>query len=317
MKRFLVLAVMVFFINACDDGDVSIQNINFDDAPIDVCGEFIYKLNTNEALVLRIPTTDGAFLNDETPVNVPRIRQIGGPIKVYYRSYNGNVSANNICILPTPINPTVTEEWNAISGTIEITTTSIKSTDATTLATKITGYNHKIVFRDITYQKPDGILVIGDPKTFGNITTTATVLPFAFTSDLNKCTSGLVNKQIGSEGITLNIAPLLINNTLTTPTSPKTGLITATTNKLTYKLFNGLLPNNYYCLSPIPTAPQVVQEWVGNNGISGTSGIIDVYTTTNGTGFKHTIHLRNAILKNGNSNFTLGTDYILGELLTN
>jgi hypothetical protein len=46
-----------------------------------------------------------------------------------------------------PATPVVTEQWTATKGQIVITTTPIKVANTTPNSTKITGYNHNIVFK--------------------------------------------------------------------------------------------------------------------------------------------------------------------------
>lgn len=318
MKRFLGLLVCAFIFNSCDDGDMKIQNISFEDVTAAKCGNIVYKLNSSEALIIEITENANAFISETTALNTPRVYTINSQNHVVYRAYYGTVTSANICGTIQPATPTVTEEWNAVSGTIQITTTPIKTTNATTHATKITGYNHYIVFKNIQFAKPNGTQLY-ESYVFGNYTTSPTNnLPFAFTTSLEKCTSSnLINNSIGSEAIKLNIDPTLIANVVTPLNTPRTGLISSTTNKLTYQLFNGAINTSYFCSATVPTTPTVLEEWNAIDGVANANGIIEVTTTTSGTGFLHTIHLKGVTLKKGNSDFYLGDDFLLGELLTN
>jgi predicted small integral membrane protein len=115
----------------------------------------------------------------------------------------------------------------------------------------------------------------------------------------------------------LTIDPTLLVNEVTPLNTPRTGIIGTTTNILTYRLFSGLLTSAYFCNSTTPSTPVLSQEWSGVTGVTGTSGIIEVTTTTNGSsGFKHTIVLKKVTLKKGNNDFLLGDNFIYGELLT-
>lgn len=317
MKRVLSLLVFIVLLNGCDDGNLVQEDINFEDVSTQSCStnDIIYKLKEKEALLLEIPET--TFKNEptgDTPINL----NIGSTTnRVVYRFYDGTVSTDNICETITPATPYITDQWTATDGKIQIVTTTIKTTNNTTNSTKITGYNHNIVFKNITFSKENGTQVY-ETFPFGDYITSATNLPFLFDETLEKCTtSNQIYNYTSSEALMLNIDPNLILNEATPLNTPRTGIIGTTQNILTYRLFSGLLTGDYFCNSTTPTTPAINQEWNGVAGVTGTSGIIEVTTTTNGPGsFKHTIILKKVSLKKGNSDFTLGDSFVYGELFT-
>src|SRR6478672_528068 len=158
MKKIIGLLALALFLNGCDDGDLTVETINFDAVPAVKCSlnDIIYKLNGTEILALEVPASQNAFINEPTVVGTPRIITLSGTNRVVYRTYNGTVSSANICATVPASTPNVTEEWTATSGRIEITTTPVTVTNATTNATTITKYNHYIVFKDISFNKPSG-----------------------------------------------------------------------------------------------------------------------------------------------------------------
>lgn len=319
MKRIVGLLVLLLLLNGCDDGNLVLETINFEDAITQSCStnNILYKLKKKEALLLEIPTS--SFTNEPTEIGTPTEITIGGSNRVVYRFYNGTVAANNICETIPPATPSVTDQWTATGGTIQIITTAIKTTNTTDNSTRISGYNHNIVFKNITFTKANGTQVY-ETFPFGDYVTTTTSLPFGFDETTERCTANTPNllyNYSGSEALTLDIDPSLIDNTVTPLNSPRTGILGTTTNKLTYRLYAGLIPTSYFCNTSIPTTPDISQEWNAIAGVSGISGIVEVTTTTNGTGFKHTIVLKKATLKKGNSDFSLGDSYIYGDLLTN
>lgn len=317
MKKILGLLAVTMFINGCDDGNLTQEDISFEDVATQSCtnNDIIYKLNEKEALLLEIP--ESSFTNEPSPTNDPTIININSSNRVVYRFYNGTISSDNICETIPPATPIVVDQWNATDGQIQITTTMIKTTNATTNSTKITGYNHNIVFKNITFAKSNGTQVY-ETFPFGNYTTTATNLPFLFDQTLEKCsTSNQIYNYTSSEAMTLDIDPALIVNEATALNAPRTGIIGTTQNVLTYRLFTGLLTGDYFCNASTPTSPAINQQWDAAAGVSGVSGIIEVTTTTNGPGsFIHTIVLKKVTLTKGNSNFTLGDSYTFGELIT-
>jgi hypothetical protein len=317
MKRFLGILLFAFVLNACDDGDLQVENIDFEEITANRCSskDVIYKIKDSEMLLMEIPI-ETSFLNEQTPENSPITLPISSTVKVKYRQYNGTVSADNICPTIPDANPSLQEEWNAVAGTIQITTTTIKSTNETTGLTKITGYRHYIVFKNITFEKPTGVQTY-ETYVFGNYNTTAATLPLGFDDEAQKssCDNRVFNIS-GSELLmfdTENYSTLFENSVTTTP---RIALINSS-NKLIYKLYNNVVTDTYLCSTPTPTTPTLLQEWNAVDGVENVSGIIEVTTSTYGTGFQHTVRLKNVTLKKGNNDFTLGTDYLFGSFIVN
>ncbi len=314
MKKVVSLLVFVLLLNSCDDGNLILETINFEDAQTQSCStnDIIYKLKDKEALLLEIPKT--TFVNEPTDPDAPTLIDIDNSTnRVIYRGYNGTVASDNICNTIPPALPTVTDQWTATSGKIQIITTTITEAGSITGSTKITGYNHNITFKNITFAKNSGNQVY-DSFPFGDYITPATPLPFGFDKSLEECpTSKQVYNYTSSEALTIdNIDPALIENTETPLNSPRTGTIGSVINKLTYRLYsNGIVTGSYFCNLITPPLPTISEEWNGVNG-----GIIEVTTVKSGTtAYKHTIVLKNVVLKKGNSSFKLGDSYPYGDLL--
>lgn len=309
--------VFVLALNGCDDGNLIQEDINFEDITTQSCGtnDVIYKLKEKEALLVEIPQS--SFTNEPSLADTPTIIDINSSNRVVYRFYDGTVSADNICETIPPATPIVTDQWNATSGKIQIFTTAVKTLDATDNSTRISGYNHNIVFKNITFAKSSGTQVY-ETFPFGDYVTPATALPFLFDKTIEQCgSSNLIYNYTSSESLTLAIDPNLIANEVTPLDNPRIGILGTSTNILTYRLFTGLLTADYFCNATTPSTPVINQEWNAVAGVTGMSGIIEVTTTTNGPGsFKHTIVLKKVTLKNGNSDFLLGDNYIYGDLLT-
>ena len=320
MKKALSLLVLLALLNACDDGDLTQEDISFEDVTtIQSCStnDIIYKLKDQEALIMEIPETtfptELTAANDTIELDISTTSN-----RVVYRFYNGTVATDNICETIAPPTPVITDQWTATAGKIRIVTTATKSTDETTNATKITGYNHNIVLKNVTFAKQNGTEQRYISFPFGDYTSSTTSVPFNFDQTLEKCTSSNdVYNYNTSEALILKIDPNLILNEATPLNTPRTGLIGTTTNVLTYRLFSNLLTADYFCQTTTPTTPAVSQQWNGVAGVSNTSGIIEVTTTTNGpNSYKHTIVLKKVSLQKGIVSFNLGDSYTLGELFT-
>ena len=321
MKKYASLLLFAFLLNGCDDGNVTVDTIDFTTVTAQSCtdtNELIYKLKSQESLLLQMPTK--TLKNDPTDVDKPAIFNINdNTFRLVYRSYDGKVETTNICSLIPPTTPNVIQQWNASEGTIEITTTATYTSNETLGSTSISGYNHNIVIKNVTYPV-SGINVTEPIITFGDFKTTistADKLDLTLDESATQCaTSGQVYNYNSSSAFTIdNIDTELIKNESTGAT-PRRGLINSTTNKLLYRVYNGLVTDGFFCTSPTPTNPTLKETWTGQNGVDNVSGIIEVTSTTYiGNTFKHTITLKNVILQKGNNTFKLGTSFVLGELI--
>jgi len=328
MKKFLGLLAVLILLNGCDDGDLTVEAIDFTKVTAGSCGEIVYKINGTEALFIKIPENLEPFKNEVTPVGAPTQYAIGGDVVVRYRGYNGPVSAENICPNAIqPITPVATVEWAATAGTIEIATTPIYSApDAVTGRVRLLKYNHNIVIKGLKFLKPDGEQFY-DVFAFGDYTTDATSLGLIFpAANARICPSGTTIYNIAdsrTEGIFIqNIDPALLSTSASTLNIPKQGLITSTTNKLSYQLLQSAIGADavadYFCSATNPSTPEVNEEWVAEDGVENASGIIEVTTTTNGPGtFLHSIHLKGVTFRKGASTFYFGNDILFGEIITN
>jgi hypothetical protein len=319
MKRVFSLLVFVLLLNGCDDGNLTLETIDFEDAATLSCSNnnIIFKLKPSEALLLEIPKT--TFVNEPTVPSSPIVLDIDNTTnRVIYRFYDGTVSLENICNTIPPAKPFVSDQWVATSGKIEITTTIISAAGSIAGSTKITGYNHRIVFKNITFAKTNGEQRY-ETFVFGDYVTTIDPLPFNFDKTVDQCSNKKdVYNYNGGEAFTIdNLDPTLIVNVETPVNTPRIALIGDVINKLTYRLYNGVLTPSYFCNLIPPPIPLIKEEWNGVKGVANTSGIIEVSTIKSGTtAFKHTIVIKNATLKKGNSSFKLGDVYTYGELIT-
>lgn len=147
MKKLFVLVASVFMLQACDDGDITLESFNFDTVNIQECTDnnLIFKINGDEMLLINIP--EASFANEETPDGSPRIVNISSSNQIIYRIYSGTVTSNNICATIPPATPVVQDEWNATGGTIEIITDALYDVDGIT----VIGYTHNIKFVNVNF----------------------------------------------------------------------------------------------------------------------------------------------------------------------
>lgn len=324
MKKVLTLLIIVLFFNSCDDGELTVDNVNFGNAVPMKCSDsdVLYLKNENEVMILIIPEDQNAYAN----VVGTETFEINNENSVRYRLYNGPVGVDNVCAVLQPGTPQIIEEWIATSGTISIVTTAKYSTaDPITGATTIVGYNHKIQFLNIVFSTSNGSIQKYSELPFGTYTTSTTSLTFNFNPDnVNQCNTNKtvynVSEISNQESlIILNTSNTLINNTLGTKSEP----IGLSTNQVIYQSYFStlpLIPADYFCASPTPTLPLVNQKWVGVEGnVADGTGIIEVLTEEyNGGQFKHTIYFKNVTFYDAttNSTFFYGNNILYGYLIT-
>jgi hypothetical protein len=322
MKRIISILTLLFIINACDDGNVTVDAIDFSEGNVLKCSlkDVLYKVKDNQMFFIEIPSS--YFTTEPTPTDTPLEVPITGTVKVVYRKFSSTVTSDNLC--PTVPNgiPNQIEEWKATSGIIQITVTPIYTvTNAVTNQTKITSYKYYIALKNTTFLKPDGSTQLyGDGNgmfVFGNYTVPATppALGFDELVDKSSCDNRIFNFGT-SEAMILDVGanfPTLFANEVTT--TPRTALL-SDINKLSYKQYANTVTDANFCPT-LTTTPAIVNDWSGAAGVEGVSGTIEVSTTTLGPQFQHTIHFIKVTLKKGNNTFYLGDDYIYGSFVTN
>jgi len=126
MKRILFCLLSVVCIG-CDDGDLQIETLDFDNATIQVCNpvtidvaNVLFKLNSTEALILELPA--GTIKNEVTTEAIESNVGQSGPSKVTYRTFSDNVSNSYFCSEIPLTTPTVVEEVIAQGGMVFIST---------------------------------------------------------------------------------------------------------------------------------------------------------------------------------------------------
>lgn len=125
-KLLLYVALILLF--ACDDGDLQIETLDFDNASIQHCDpvevdlpNVLFKLNSTEALILELPS--GSIKNEMTEGSLIYLVSASGPAKITYRTFSDKVATNYFCADIPLSTPTVLDEIIAKGGEVLITTT--------------------------------------------------------------------------------------------------------------------------------------------------------------------------------------------------
>jgi len=312
MKKLIGVFIFCFLLHSCDDGDIVVETINFDNITAVKCAnkQIVYKIRDDQTLQINLTTDEynRLFINEPGTRFIP----ISNSNTVRYRFYNGTVSQDNICNDLQPATPTIISEWIGANGQISVTTTVINSNpDADTGATTISRYNHRISFINIDFMKPDGVQNF-DVYSFGDFPVTPDALPLSFNpGQLKRCDSGtaLYNVALTNNAAMLlsNLDPELLSTTPGNLDVVKSRPLSAASNYLRFVVLpNTILPAdvpNYFCnYTGIPA-----QDWISQGGT------VEVVSTSNGSGqFTHTVRLKGVtFIKNGSS-FYYGNDMLYG-----
>lgn len=153
MKKLLFLFVFSFAFFSCDDGDLTLEEIDLtSDANASACNlqsgvTLLFKINGAETLILEVP--EDLIINEVTTENEPRTEELNSSAFCYYRSFDTPISNTYFCDeLPSDI--PITLEYTAVSGTVEVITTE------TIVGTTVNSYSHSIVLRDVVFTGTNG-----------------------------------------------------------------------------------------------------------------------------------------------------------------
>lgn len=315
MKKLIGVFIFCFLLNGCDDGDIVVETINFDNITALKCDtkEIVYKIKDDQILQINLTLEEynRLFINEPGTREIP----INNPNTVRYRFYNGAVSQDNICSDLQPATPTVISEWIGTSGKISVTTTVINTVpNPETGATNISRYNHQISFINIDFSKPDGVQNF-DVYTFGDFPIQPAALPLTFNpGQLKLCASGtaLYNVALTNNAAMLltNLDPELLSTTPENLDVVKSRPLSTTSNYLRFVVLpNTILPadaENYFCnYTGVPA-----QDWIAQGGT------VEVVSTTSGSNqYSHTIRLKGVTFTKNGSSFYYGNDIIYGTFL--
>ncbi|QBA63711.1 hypothetical protein [Muriicola soli] len=166
MQRILPFLIAILLWN-CNDGDLQIETIDFDDVSIQTCESTIttattvfFKINGDEALILDLQ--NGILANEASSDTI--VSTLPGQSSLLYRVFSGTVSQGYFCDEIPATDPTVIEEIEAISGEVLINT--VQNASDTTL------YEHTILLRDVSLLNSQGERITDTSiNDFGVVTT--------------------------------------------------------------------------------------------------------------------------------------------------
>ncbi len=166
MKKLLFAITFALFFS-CNDGDIEVQVIDFEQGTIDSCDSVIststsilFKINDTEAIILELAS---GLLKNEITAEGTSIQSNIPTSKLTYRTFSDKVSKTYFCSDIPPATPMVVEELEAKSGTVIITTT----TDTDSI-----NFSHNIQLEDVVFiTESDTQISDLNLNSFGIITT--------------------------------------------------------------------------------------------------------------------------------------------------
>lgn len=125
MNRLFFILFLSFFLKGCNDGDVIVTDLDFENVDLKTCGTIgnyiFYKENSQvfQSLSLRLGTTDTLYKTEGT-----KTYELSGATNfVNYRSYDGLLGNNYFCSSIPPTSPKVQSDYLAVSGTAQVIVT--------------------------------------------------------------------------------------------------------------------------------------------------------------------------------------------------
>lgn len=131
MKKLLYL--LPIFLFSCDDGDVIVQEFDFENVSVDACesdflnsNEYIfYKNNGQETIFIQFSTTDGILLENNTYGNY----SVGTNNSIEYRKLSDDIPSDYYCNNIPIQGIDVLDVFTATAGDISIVTITNSETD--------------------------------------------------------------------------------------------------------------------------------------------------------------------------------------------
>ncbi len=305
MKKIVGLLLATAGLTACNDGDLVFENLNFNDNVIQKCEdkELYFKTNNNELLLVDFSDNsngvNGSALDTLAALGVTQNLSTD-KAKIYYRTYDANITAATICSILAPANPKVTAEYTSLPGGKVFYTRTMVA--AVTENSVNVNYTYTINFENITLTNGTSEIKYATLP-YGSYIYDSSKLSFNFINNFVNCDNVLVGRTSNE------IIQIQLPENFEFPTTTQTQNITLNdTNLLRYFVFRKTLVDQANECE-LPTNPK--EDWRVTNG----SLQIETTVVTNAagtvTGYRHNLKLVQAQFKKDESTFSI-TDRNLG-----
>jgi len=168
MKNTLIAFLLLTFFSSCDDGNFEIPSFEFE-TTVNHCGEHVlYKLSSSKTEALILTLTASNIQNAVTTLPLPIEIAITAE-NVNYRVFSSEISTNYFCASVPPTQPIVTQNWLAVSGSLN--KISIQTTEVLDINGVLTAYKHAITLKNLLLVN-NGETIIHESYDFGFFETT-------------------------------------------------------------------------------------------------------------------------------------------------
>ncbi|MCL6265319.1 hypothetical protein [Flagellimonas myxillae] len=129
MRKLFFPILLLLIIGGCDDGDLQIETIDFNNVAIQFCDQpqasgrnIVFKTNETEALILNL--NSGLLNKGVIGETIVTESSIPGQSQLTYRNFSGTISSSYFCDDIPPATPTVAQEVEAEDGTVIVETSA-------------------------------------------------------------------------------------------------------------------------------------------------------------------------------------------------
>ncbi len=304
----MLFFVVIIGLFSCDDGDLQIEEVDFDASNIESCPgladptqtTFFFKIDEDEALLLNLA---GGLIKNTTSEPGTLTSTIPEPSNLIYRFFSGNVTSAYFCDAIPPLEPSVIKENLATAGSIMV------DTEVDTLTAETKDYRHTISITDLSLTNDQGeqltdlsTLVYGDfitkPRNSARLQA-----PFSNYSDIEAITCAIapvegtirLTKVLNDEFIALEVATadsLFIN--AATDTIPRSLALTDR-EIFKYTVLDRIANNDLACAA---TFGEDSNSWsfVSTSGNLQVETVASVPDANGSITYTHSITLENMVL---------------------
>lgn len=131
MRTCFSVILLILLLSSCDDGDIIVTTLVFEDTRLELCGDdevkVLYQINDDgvfESISLR--TTNNTLSDLENVLSTDEVPVITFPLdqnnRIVYRTFDAAVPTDYFCSEIPPSSPNVIEELVSVGGVVTITT---------------------------------------------------------------------------------------------------------------------------------------------------------------------------------------------------
>ncbi len=124
MRNFFLSLVLVLGLSSCNDGDIIVTSLDFEDITFDICGDVgdyvFFKINNVnlETLSFQLRSPDSILsIQDTLNFNIDAVTNV-----VNYRTYRDEITPNYFCNSIPPLTPEVRQNYTSTQGTATVAT---------------------------------------------------------------------------------------------------------------------------------------------------------------------------------------------------